>query len=115
MSASAPRRHATLTSWLIWTAGFISFPIAGIAAGAIAGPVNGPLAALVAGLVTGAVIATGQWLASRRRLYASRWIPASTVGMGLGLLLGATTVGFGTSLAALALMGGLTGLLLGVA
>jgi hypothetical protein len=35
--------------------------------------------------------------------------------MGLGLLLGATTVGFGTSLAALALMGGLTGLLLGVA
>lgn len=115
MSSSTPRRYAPLPSWLIWTAGFISFPIAGIAAGAIAGPVNRPLAALVAGLVTGAVIGTGQWLASRRRLYASRWIPASTVGMGLGLLLGATTVGFGTSLAALALMGGLTGLLLGVA
>ena len=40
MSSSAPRRYATLPSWLIWTAGFISFPIAGIAAGAIAGPVN---------------------------------------------------------------------------
>jgi hypothetical protein len=96
MSSSAPRQYATLPSWLIWTAGFISFPIAGIAAGAIAGPVNRPLA-------------------SRRRLYASRWIPASSVGMGLGLLLGATTVGFGTSLAALAMMGGLTGLLLGIA
>ena len=35
--------------------------------------------------------------------------------MGLGLLLGATVVGFGTSLADLALMGALTGLLLGVA
>ena len=114
MTSSTSRRYATLPSWLIWTAGFISFPIAGVAAGAIAGPVNRPLAALIAGLVTGAVIGTGQWLASRRRLRASRWIPASTVGMGLGLLLGATTVGFGTSLADLALMGGLTGLLLGL-
>jgi hypothetical protein len=115
MSSSAPRRSAAIKSWMIWTVGFVSFPVAGIAAGATAGPVNSPLTALVAGLVTGAVIGTGQWLASRRRLRASRWIPASTVGMGLGLLLGATTVGFGTSLADLALMGGLTGLLLGVA
>jgi asparagine N-glycosylation enzyme membrane subunit Stt3 len=35
--------------------------------------------------------------------------------MGLGLLLGAVTVGYGTSLADLALMGALTGLLLGPA
>ena len=115
MISSTPRRYASLLSWLIWTLGFISFPVAGIAAGAIAGPVSSPLAALVAGLVTGAVIGTGQWLASRRRLRASRWIPSSTVGMGLGLLLGATVVGFGTTLAELALMGGLTGLLLGIA
>ena len=115
MISSTPRRYASLLSWLIWTVGFISFPVAGIAAGAIAGPVSSPLVALVAGLVTGAVIGTGQWLASRRRLRASRWIPSSTVGMGLGLLLGATIVDFGTTLADLALMGGLTGLLLGIA
>jgi tetrahydromethanopterin S-methyltransferase subunit D len=35
--------------------------------------------------------------------------------MGVGLLLGATAVGFGTTLAELAAMGGLTGLVLGVA
>jgi hypothetical protein len=39
-----------------------------------------------------------------------RWIPATVVGMGLGLLLGATAVGFGTTLAELAAMGALTGL-----
>jgi hypothetical protein len=44
-----------------------------------------------------------------------RWILATVVGIGLGLLFGATAVGFGTTLADLALMGALTGLLLGVA
>ena len=114
MEPSTSRRHA-LVSWLIWTAGFVSFPIAGVAAGLTAGRVDDPLAALVAGLVTGAVIGVGQWLVSRGRLRPVRWIPATVVGMGLGLLFGATVVGFGTTLADLALMGALTGLLLGVA
>jgi hypothetical protein len=104
-----------LVSWLIWTAGFVSFPIAGVAAGLIAGRVDDPLAALVAGLVTGAVIGAGQWLASRGRLPAARWISATAIGMGVGLLLGAIAVGFGTTLADLAAMGALTGLVLGVA
>ena len=111
---SASRRQA-LVSWLIWTAGFVSFPIAGVAAGLIVGRVDDPLAALLAGLVTGAVIGAGQWLASRGRLSPVRWIPATALGMGAGLLLGAATVGFGTTLADLAVMGGLTGLVLGVA
>ena len=114
MEPSTSRRHA-LVSWLIWTAGFVSFPIAGVAAGLIVGRVDDPLAALVAGLVTGAVIGAGQWLASRGRLSPVRWIPATVVGMGVGLLLGATAVGFGTTLADLAVMGALTGLVLGVA
>ena len=114
MESTPPRRHA-LVSWLIWTAGFVSFPIAGVAAGLIVGRVDDPLAALVAGLVTGAVIGAGQWLASRGRLRPVRWIPATALGMGVGLLLGATAVGFGTTLADLAVMGGLTGLVLGVA
>jgi hypothetical protein len=42
-------------------------------------------------------------------------VPATGIGMGLGLLLGAATVGYGTSLVDLALMGALTGLVLGPA
>jgi len=114
MEPSTSSRHA-FVAWLIWTAGFVSFPIAGVAAGLIAGRVDDPLAALVAGLVTGAIIGVGQWLASRGRLRPLPWIFATVVGMGLGLLLGATAVGFGTTLADLAVMGALSGLLLGVA
>jgi hypothetical protein len=114
MEPSTSSRHA-FVSWLIWTAGFVSFPIAGVAAGLITGDVDDPVAALLAGLVTGAVIGVGQWLASRGRLRPVRWILATVAGMGLGLLLGATAVGFGTSLPDLVVMGALTGLLLGVA
>ena len=63
---------------------------------------------------TGA-IGLGQTLASRGRLDIRRWMPATGIGMGLGLLLGAVTVGYQTSLADLALMGALTGLVLGPA
>jgi hypothetical protein len=71
------------------------------------------MAALAAGVITGLVIGAGQSLASSRRLDPRRWIPATAAGMGLGLLLGAVAAGFGTSLTDLALMGGLTGVLLG--
>jgi hypothetical protein len=101
--------------WLIWTAGFLSFPLAGVAGIAVAGRVDSPLAALTGGLVTGAVIGAGQALCSSRRLRPLRWIIASAIGMGLGLLLGAATVRYATSLRDLALMGSLTGLVLGAA
>jgi hypothetical protein len=52
---------------------------------------------------------------SRGRLDIRRWAPATSIGMGLGLLLGAVTVGYETSLADLVLMGALTGVVLGVA
>lgn len=106
---------AMIKPWLIWTAGFLSFPLAGIAGTAVAGRVDSPLAALTGGLLTGAVIGAGQALCSSRRLNPVRWVVASATGMGLGLLLGATTVGFGTSLRQLALMGLLTGIVLGPA
>ena len=115
MTDSTPRRDTFWWSWLVWTAGFLAFPIAGVAGRLVAGRVDSPLSALVAGLVTGAVIGAGQWLASRRRLRPLRWILATALGMGLGLLLGATVVDFRTSLADLAVMGALTGVLLGVA
>jgi hypothetical protein len=70
---------------------------------------------VVGGAVAGLVLGAGQALASRRRLDPRRWIPANGVGMGIGLLVGAWVVDYGTSLADLALMGALTGVFLGPA
>jgi hypothetical protein len=108
---TSPRFRA----WLIWTAGFLAFPVAGLAGTAVAGRVDDPMAALVGGTVAGLVIGVGQTLAGRGRLDIRRWAPATAVGMGLGLLLGAVAVDYRTSLADLALMGALTGLVLGPA
>jgi hypothetical protein len=108
-------RSSFLLSWEAWTAGFLSFPVAGLAATAVAGRVDTPLAALTAGVVSGVVISSGQSLASWGRVAARRWIPATGIGMGVGLLLGAQAVDYGTSLTDLALMGALTGIPLGVA
>jgi hypothetical protein len=104
-----------LRTWLIWTAGFLAFPIAGLAGTAVAGRVDSPVAALVGGTVAGLVIGVAQTLVGRGRLDIRKWTPATAVGMGLGLLLGAVVVGYETSLADLALMGALTGLVLGPA
>jgi hypothetical protein len=57
----------------------------------------------------------GQTLASRFRLGWRRWVPATSLGMGVGLLAGAAVVGYDTSPPDLALMGAITGVALGVA
>jgi hypothetical protein len=110
-----PRRF-NVRGWLLWTAAFVSFPIAGIAAGLAVGRINDAIAALVGGLVAGAVIGFGQWLAARRLLGDPlAWIAATAAAMGVGLLAGAWTVGYGTSVGELALMGAITGLPVGAA
>jgi hypothetical protein len=43
-----PRRF-NVRGWLLWTAAFVSFPIAGIAAGLAAGRINDAMAALAGG------------------------------------------------------------------
>lgn len=108
-------RTTGVRTWLIWTAGSLAFPIAGLAGTAVVGRVESPVAALIGGAVAGLVIGLGQALASRGRLDLRRWAPVTAIGMALGLLLGADTVGYGTSLADLVLMGALTGVVLGVA
>ncbi|TWF77270.1 hypothetical protein FHX44_113175 [Pseudonocardia hierapolitana] len=115
MTHSGASRPSFLRTWLIWTAGFLAFPVGGLTATAVAGRVDDPVAALLGGAVAGLVIGAGQALASCRRLDPRWWIPATTIGMSMGLLLGAATVGYRTSLAELALMGALTGLVLGAA
>ena len=102
-------------AWLLWTAGFLAFPIAGILAEALTGRINDFSSAVIGGMVAGAVIGTGQWLVARRLLDAPTWIPATALAMGIGLAVGAWVVGYGTSLGELALMGAITGIPLGVA
>jgi hypothetical protein len=108
-------RDSTWGTWLAWTAGFVSFPLGGITGEAVAGPVDDSLAAGLGGAVTGLVIGVGQSLASWGRFDLRKWVPATAVGMGLGLLLGAVAASYGTSLTDLALMGALTGAVLGPA
>jgi len=108
-----PRRF-NVKGWLLWTAAFVSFPIAGIAAGLAVGRINDAIAALVGGLIAGAVIGFGQWLAARRLLGDPlAWIAATAAAMGIGLLAGAWAVGYGTSVGELALMGAITGVPVG--
>ena len=115
MTRSAAAPPTFLRTWLVWTAGFLVFPVAGLAGTAAAGRVDSPAAALLGGVVAGFVLGAGQALVSRRRLDPRRWIPATAIGMSVGLLLGAVTVGYRTSLPDLALMGALTGLVFGPA
>jgi hypothetical protein len=102
-------------SWLIWMVGFLAFPIAGVAAGVIAGRIDSASAAVIGGAIAGLVVGTGQALVSRGRLDWHWWIPATAIGMALGLLLGAAVVGYRSSLPDLAIMGALTGVPLGIA
>jgi hypothetical protein len=102
-------------AWLLWTAGFLAFPIGGALATAATGRINDFGSALLGGLIVGAVIGTGQWLVARRLLDPKTWIPATAFAMGIGLGVGAWVVGYGTSLSELALMGFITGIPLGAA
>ena len=103
-------------AWLLWTAGFLAFPIAGALATGATGRINDFRSALIGGLIAGAVIGTGQWLVARRLLgNPQTWIPATAVAMSIGLGVGAWAVGYGTSLGELALMGFITGIPLGAA
>ena len=109
-----PRRF-NAKAWLLWTAGFVAFIIGGALATGATGRINDVGSALLGGLVAGAVIGTGQWLVARRLLDPRTWIPTTAVAMGIGLLIGAQAVGYGTSLGELALMGAITGIPLGAA
>ena len=115
MTRAAVTQTSFLRTWATWTAGFLAFPLAGLAGTAVAGRVDDPLSALAGGAVAGLVVGTAQALLSRRRLELRRWAPATSAGMGLGLLVGSASVGYRTSLPDLALMGAVTGIALGLA
>lgn len=86
----------------------LGFPIGGYIASAVVGPVDSAGAALAGGLIAGAVIGAAQWLALRQ-IVPSVWIAATSVGMALGLALGAALVDYGIARGDLMLMGAVTG------
>jgi hypothetical protein len=110
---------ARATPWRLaarWLITFAGFPLGGVAARYLTGPVDGTSAAVLGGLVTGAVLGAVQaWGLRTDRTTALRWTLATSVGLAVGLGLGATAVAFATSPDALVGQGALSGVAVGVA
>jgi hypothetical protein len=92
----------------------LGFPLGGLAASVIVGAVDSTPAALAGGAITGAVLGTIQSIAAPA-LPRAPWIGATTVGLSVGLAIGATVVDFDTSLGALAAQGAISGASIGLA
>jgi hypothetical protein len=114
-----PARHSSedrrFPGWR-WAAVGFAFPIAGYIGWGVSGPVDAVGAALLGGALTGAGLGAVQWWAAKKTFGpAGAWIGASAVGYAAGLAVGAALVGYGTDLADLALMGLISGVVLGIA
>ena len=107
----APRSWDVVGRWML---GLVGFPIGGLLALSTVGAVDSTATAFAAGALTGAVLGATQSLAAPR-LPLLPWIAATTIGMSLGLALGATVVEFDTSLWALARQGAINGAVIGIA
>jgi hypothetical protein len=113
-------RPPTRQSWrgitVRWIATFAGFPAGGFTAMLIVGRVDSVTAALAGGLITGMILGAAQaWGLGRLGPGAIRWVAATAAGLTAGLGIGATCVGFRTSLAALAVQGVVCGLAVGAA
>ncbi len=99
-----------------WVGVALAFPVAGYIGWMIGGRVDAVGAALVGGALTGAGLGAVEWWAADGALgRASAWIGASALGYAVGLAAGAALVGYDTDLASLAVMGLVSGAVLGAA
>jgi hypothetical protein len=98
--------------WAWPLASLIGFPIGGLIANIVVGPVDSVAAALGGGLLAGAVVGAAQWFALRR-VVPWLWIAATSVGMAVGLTVGAALVDYGINRGELVVMGAATGLVVG--
>ena len=99
--------------WLWPVAILVSFPVGGYIADLVVDGVDSVGAALAAGLIVGAVIGAAEWFALRQWI-SWLWIPATTVGMAVGLVAGAAMVDYSIDRGDLALMGAVNGVAVGV-
>lgn len=113
MEMQAGSRSTARPTWLWPLSILIGFPIGGYVADVAVDGVDSVGAAIIAGLIAGAIIGAAEWFALRRWV-SWLWIPATTVGMAVGLAAGAALVDYGISRVDLALMGAVTGLGVGV-
>lgn len=102
--------------WGRWTATFIGFPLAGVAARVVAGDIDSIGAAALGGLTGGAVLGAVQaGIGGIGREGALRWVGATAVGLSVGLAAGAGLVDFDTDTASLVTMGAVSGAGVGLA
>src|SRR5688572_18031428 len=97
-----------------WVTVALAFPVAGLIGWTVSGPVDAVAAALLGGAITGAGLGAVQWWAADGALGdAAAWVGASAAGYAVGLAAGAALVGYETGIGALALMGLVSGAVLG--
>jgi hypothetical protein len=99
--------------WLWPVAVLVSLPIAGFVADLVVNGVDSVGTALAGGVIAGAIIGAAGWFVLRKHV-SWLWIPATTVGMAVGLAGGAALVDYGIDRGDLLLMGAVTGLGVGV-
>jgi hypothetical protein len=99
-----------------WLATFLGIPVAGYAGWLVSGHVDSLGAALLGALITGVVLGAVQaWGLGRNRPPVAAWIAATTLGLMVGLGIGAAMVDYETSLSALVVQGAVSGLAVGLA
>ena len=99
--------------WLWPVMILLSLPIGGYVADLVVDGVDSVGAAAVAGLIVGVIIGTAEWFALRQWV-SWLWIPATTVGMAVGLVAGAALVDYGIDRVDLAILGAVNGVGVGV-
>ena len=120
MNASVVRpresSHARATARRLWlwpVAILLSFPIGGYIADLAVNGMDSMGTAIAGGLIAGAVIGVAGWFVLREWI-SWLWIPATAVGMAVGLAVGAALVDYGIGRGDIVLMGAVTGLGVGV-
>lgn len=99
--------------WLWPVAILLGFPIGGGIADLVVNGVDSVGTAIAAGLIAGAIIGAAEWFVLRRRI-SWLWIPATSVGLAVGLAAGAALVDYGIARGDVVLIGAVTGLGVGV-
>jgi hypothetical protein len=102
-------RSTARRMWLWPVAILLSLPIGGYIADLVINGVDSVGTALAGGVIAGAVIGAAGWFVLRKQV-SWLWIPATTVGMAVGLAAGAALVDYGIGRGDLMLMGAVTGL-----